>query len=372
MRGREVGVGVVRRWFGGGNPATPVSPLAGVEKLLAARSSPEVCDLGLKQAVLAVGGETRGYVVLGSDQHGYHFAAVHGYDPLLLNLKASHGPWREPGPRLIVNLIQELFTPNTKELRDQFGELGLRQAASSLVVPLVEHGTVHGALVLHRHGSAPLSDDELKRAGDWGRLIGHTLGPLTEAQLAYRSLVEFTRAFVQATEAQEFRQLGHAERVTAYALAIGRGQGLNRSHLSDLYFAAMLHDIGKLGNANLALESFEHPARGANLVASAPLLSRAAEGIKSHHERWDGTGFPQGLRGEAIPLLGRIVAAADTFDLLSSERGQALPLREVERALDKQAGYELEPAIVTLLINLLRKGKTTSELGRLAPGDLPF
>lgn len=362
----------MRRWFGGSNPVAPANPLAGVEKLLAARSSQEVCDLGLKQAILAVGGETRGYVVLGSDQHGYHFAAVHGYDPLLLSLKASHGPWREPGPRLIANLIQELFTPNTKELRDQFGEIGLRHAASSLVAPIVEHDTAHGALVLHRHSSTPLTDDELKRAGQWGKLIGHTLGPLTEAQLARRSLVEFTRAFVQASEAQEFSQLGHAERVTAYALSLGRALGLNRSQLGDLYFAAMLHDIGKLGNANLALENLEHPERGANLVASAPLLSRAAEGIKSHHERWDGTGFPQGLRDEAIPLLGRIVAAADTFDFLSSERGQALPLREVEKALDKRAGYELEPAIVALLINLLRKGKATSELARLAPGDLPF
>lgn len=363
---------MVRRWFGGSNAATPFNPLAGVEKLLAARSSQEVCELGLKQAVLAVGAETRGYVVLGSDLHGYHFAAVQGYDSLLLNLKASHGPWREPGPRLISNLIQELFTPNTKELRDQLGELGLRHAASSLVVPLAEHDKVHGALVLHRHGSTPLSDDELKHASQWGRLIGHTLGPLAEAQLARRSLVEFTRAFVQASEAQEFSQLGHAERVTAYALALGRALGLNRSQLSDLYFAAMLHDIGKLGNANLALENSEHPARGANLVASAPLLTRAAEGIKSHHERWDGTGFPQGLRGEAIPLLGRIVAVADAFDLLSSERGQALPLREVEKALDQRAGYELEPTIVTLLINLLRKGRSTSELARLAPGDLPF
>lgn len=364
---------MLRRWLGGSEPAAaPADPLPVVEKLLAARSAHELAQLGLKQAVLAVGGDTRGYVVLGNDQHGYHFAAVHGYDPLLLNLKASHGPWREPGPRLIANLIQELFTPNAKALRDQFGELGLREARSSLVAPLADQDTTHGALVLHRHDTVPLADEALKRAVQWGRLIGHALGLLLEAQLARRSLVEFTRAFVQAGEAHDFSQLGHAERVTAYALAIGRTLGLSRSQLADLYFAAMLHDIGKLGSADLAFEDTEHPARGANLVASSPLLAPAAEGIRSHHERWDGTGFPDGLQGEAIPLLARIVAVADSFDLLSSERGQALPLRDVEKALDRRAGYELDPKLVTVLLNLLRKGKSTAELARLGPDDPPF
>ena len=77
--------------------------------------------------------------------------------------------------------------------------------------------------------------------------------------------------------------------------------------------------------STLPNEDEVHPQRGANLIASSPLLSRAARGIRAHHERWDGAGFPQELQGEAIPLLGRIVAVADAFDLLSSERGQALP-----------------------------------------------
>ena len=135
----------------------------------------------------------------------------------------------------------------------------------------------------------------------------------------------------------------------------------------------MLHDIGKLGaGLDLSIEDIEHPQRGANMVASAGVLRNAAEGIRAHHENWDGSSFPSALRKEAIPLLGRIVAVADTFDVLSSERGQAMPLREVEKALEARSGRELDPSLVHLFINILRQGKSTSDLARLEESDLPF
>ncbi|HZJ09217.1 MAG TPA: HD domain-containing phosphohydrolase, partial [Trueperaceae bacterium] len=178
---------------------------------------------------------------------------------------------------------------------------------------------------------------------------------------------------MQAFEAQDFAQLGHAERVTAYALALGRSLEVSQQQLVDLYFAAMLHDIGKLGTGlDLGIEDLDHPQRGANMVASAALLGNAAEAIRHHHENWDGSGFPSALRKEAIPLLARIVAVADTFDTLSSERGQAMPLREVEKALDTRAGSELDPTLVSRFGNILRQGRDTKELGRLQDSDLPF
>lgn len=108
------------------------------------------------------------------------------------------------------------------------------------------------------------------------------------------------------------------------------------------------------------------------MVASAAMLEEAAEGIRHHHESWDGSGFPAGLRKDAIPLLARIVAVADTFDVLSSERGQALPLREVEKQLEARSGKELDPSLVSLFGNILRQGRDTTELARLQETDLPF
>ena len=127
----------------------------------------------------------------------------------------------------------------------------------------------------------------------------------------------------------------------------------------------MFHDLGKLGSPDPSAENSEHPLRGANLVASTPLLARAAEGIRAHHEHWDGSGFPYGLRGEEIPLLGRIVAVADVYDLLSSDRGHGLPMHEAQNALERRSGSQLDPNMVPLFVNILHRGKTTAELGGL-------
>jgi putative nucleotidyltransferase with HDIG domain len=172
-------------------------------------------------------------------------------------------------------------------------------------------------------------------------------------------------------EAQDFSQLGHAGRVAAYALAIGRTLDFKREDLRTLYFAAILHDIGKLGSSDFS-EDEAHPSRGANLVASAPLLEPSAEAIRAHHEHWDGSGFPQGLQGEEIPLNARIIAVADTFDLLSSERGTRLEPRQVELELEKRAAITLDPKLTNVFINILRRGKSTVELGQVEDIDLPF
>ncbi len=339
------------------------------------------------------GGNVRGYVVFGTNIDTYRFEAVQGYAPDLLTLTPAHGPWRDPGPRLVSNIVAELFTPNTKEMRTLLGGFGLREAKATLIVPITGDER-HGAVVLHRHGPEGFSEADLREAAGWGRLLGGAESLHGDLYRTRQSLIEFTNAFVEAMEAEDFSQLGHAKRVTAYALAIGRALDFNRQSLADLYFAAILHDVGKLGGGDkfgaggvpfegaphagvsvrdaLPSEDEVHPQRGANLIASSPLLSRAARGIRAHHERWDGAGFPQELRGEAIPLLGRIVAVADTFDLLSSERGQALPMREVERELRARAGASLDPNLVGLFINILRKGKSTAELGTLEHSDLPF
>lgn len=319
-------------------------------------------------------GDVRGYVVTGNSLGTYRFEAEYGYGPALLDLTPMHGPWRSAGPRVVANLIAELFTPNDASLRAQFSELGLREATTALVVPVEGRFAAYGSLVLQRHGGPAFNDEELKLAGRWAGVLGELLSQLAELRRAKLSLVEFTKAFVQAFEAQDFAQLGHAERVTAYALAVGRAAGFSMQELVDLYFAAMLHDIGKLGTGlDLSIEDLEHPQRGANLVASAELLARAAEGIRHHHEAWDGSGFPSGLRKDAIPRLARVVAIADTFDVLSSERGQALPLREVEKSLEARSGKELDPELVALFVNnVLRQGRSTQELGRLQESDLPF
>lgn len=364
---------MLRRFFNSTEAVALPDPLTAVEALLTLRTSVEQGDLVLKHLQAHLEGDIRGYIVLGTNPNGYRFLTTRGYSLGLLELTPQHGPWRDPGPRLVSNLIQELFTPNDKEMRTSLGELGLRDPKATLVVPLPSGNGTQGALVLHRHSAEPFTEDDLKLTKRWGRILGETLGAREELTRTRKSLIEFTRAFVEAMEAQDFTQLGHAQRVTSYSLALGRTLELNNDQLFDLYFAAMLHDIGKLGTGvDLSIEDSEHPLRGANLIASSPLLARAADGIRYHHERWDGSGFPEGRIGEAIPLMARIIAVADAFDLLSSERGQALPMREVEKILEARAKNDLDPKLVGLFINVLRRGKTTAELAKLDHSELPF
>ncbi len=362
-----------RRLFSSAESVAGPDTLGAVERLLRLQRASERSGEVLRVLTETLPGDVRGYVVSGVEPGQFSFEATHGYSPSLLGLTPVNGPWREPGPRLVGNLVAELFTPNDAAARTAYGELGLRAATSTLVVPCVGRFRRHGALVLHRHEGAAFSDEELRVALRWASVLGEAQGQAYELRRAKISLVEFTKAFVQAMEAQDFAQLGHAERVTAYALALGRVLELTNQEQADLYFAAVLHDIGKLGaGLDLSIEDIEHPQRGANMVASAGVLRNAAEGIRAHHENWDGSGFPSALRKEAIPLLGRIVAVADTFDVLSSERGQAMPLREVEKALEARSGRELDPSLVHLFINILRQGKSTSDLARLEESDLPF
>ena len=389
---------MLRRFFSSSEAVQP-DPVAASARLLELPGTRERCAHVLAHLAGSLGstptagssGNVRGYVVLGTNIDTYRFEAAQGYAPDLLTLTPAHGPWRDPGPRVVNNLVAELFTPNTKEMRTLLGGFGLREAKATLIVP-VTGDERHGALVLHRHGPEGFNEADLREAAGWGRLLGGVESLHGDLYRTRQSLIEFTNAFVEAMEAEDFSQLGHAKRVTAYALAIGRALDFNRQSLADLYFAAILHDVGKLGagdkfggggdpfksgvstgaSKDTSSEDEVHPQRGANLIASSPLLSRAARGIRAHHERWDGAGFPQELRGEAIPLLGRIVAVADTFDLLSSERGRALPPREVERELLARAGSSLDPNLVGLFINILRKGKSTAELGTLEHSDLPF
>lgn len=363
-----------RRLFNASDVATVPDPLGAVANVLRLQLPYERTEEVLESLAHTITGDVRGYVVTGNALGDYRFEAEFGYGPALLDLKPLHGPWRSAGPRVVANLIAELFTPNDATLRAQFTELGLREATTALVVPVEGRFSSHGSLVLHRHGGPAFNEEELKLAGKWAGVLGELLSQLAELRRAKLSLVEFTKAFVQAFEAQDFAQLGHAERVTAYALAVGRASGLSAQELVDLYFAAMLHDIGKLGSGlDLGIEDLEHPQRGANLVASAVLLESAAEGIRHHHENWDGSGFPSGMRKETIPKIARVIAVADTFDVLSSERGQALPLREVEKALEARSGRELDPELVSLFVNnVLRQGRSTQELGRLQESDLPF
>lgn len=177
-------------------------------------------------------------------------------------------------------------------------------------------------------------------------------------------------SLANAIEARDGYTGGHVERVTRYAVATGTELDLSAEELRNLWVGALLHDAGKIGvpdeilkkPGKLTAEEYEemkrHPEIGAAIMERSSFLRPALRGVLHHQEKWDGTGYPTGLRGEAISLEGRILSVADTFDAIISARpyrGMRSP-EEAVAELRRCAGTQFDPAVVAAFIRAMGKG----------------
>ncbi|HUN88593.1 MAG TPA: HD domain-containing phosphohydrolase [Terriglobales bacterium] len=170
-------------------------------------------------------------------------------------------------------------------------------------------------------------------------------------------------ALALAIEAKDHTTGAHLERVRVYALELGKDLGISEDEMAALKAAAVLHDIGKLAvpehiiskPGKLTPEEFEkmkvHPVVGAEILEQVHFPYPVAPIVRSHHEKWDGTGYPDGLAGEAIPIGSRILAAVDCLDALASDRQyrKALPLDEAMARVEADAGKHFDPRVVAAL-----------------------
>ena len=163
-----------------------------------------------------------------------------------------------------------------------------------------------------------------------------------------------------AIDAKDPYTCGHSERVARIAVRIGEEMKLSRGEISDLYLAGLLHDVGKIGirddvlfkEGPLTPAEFEHikehPAMGERIIANVTRLSYLRPGVRGHHERFDGKGYPDGLAGESIPLMARVLAVADSCDAMMSARRYrpALPQERIEAIARQGAGTQWDPRVV--------------------------
>jgi HD-GYP domain-containing protein (c-di-GMP phosphodiesterase class II) len=194
-----------------------------------------------------------------------------------------------------------------------------------------------------------------------------------ENRRLYESLeqgyLETIVALANSIDSKDAYTRGHSQRVGDVAVEIGRELSLPERQLKQLQYGGILHDIGKIGivesilckqsrltDAEMAIMR-EHPAIGDSIIGPVSFLSGVRSCVRSHHERWDGTGYPDKIKGEDIPLLARIVACADTFDACTSTRPyqKAMPLEQAMQILDKLSGAQLDPKVVAALRSVLQK-----------------
>jgi putative nucleotidyltransferase with HDIG domain len=180
---------------------------------------------------------------------------------------------------------------------------------------------------------------------------------LNSLEGAYRSTLQ---ALTAALETRDSETHGHSERVVTYSLRLGREYGLNSEEMKSLEFGALLHDIGKIGvpdsilrkPAKLTEEEWvlmrEHPQHGQQILRGIEFLQGAARVVAQHHEKWDGTGYPLGLRSDDIDICARIFAVADAFDAITSDRvyRRGKPYEAAAKELDDWAGRQFDPKVV--------------------------
>lgn len=192
---------------------------------------------------------------------------------------------------------------------------------------------------------------------------------ILKRQREYKELTEQTIRIIGRTiDAKDKYTIGHSNRVAAYAVEIGRRYGLDKEQLEQLHYSALLHDIGKIGIPDSILkkpgkltdEEYEqikqHPAIGGEILKDFTLVPWITAGTKYHHERYDGKGYNEGLKGEEIPLYARIISVADSYDSMSSGRVYRPPLPEdvIIQELEKGKGTQFDAKFADIMIQMLR------------------
>jgi putative nucleotidyltransferase with HDIG domain len=222
----------------------------------------------------------------------------------------------------------------------------LRQAEAAVERALHHHELI----VAKRRYENHLEDLVTQRTAE----LDEALGSLENA---YRSTLQ---ALTAALEARDAETHGHSERVVTFSLRLGREYGLTSAEMKALEFGSLLHDIGKIGvpdailrkPAKLTEEEWErmreHPLHGQQILRGIKFLTGAARVVAQHHEKWDGSGYPLGLKGGDIDVCARIFSVADAFDAITSDRvyrkGRSYEVALAE--LDEWAGRQFDPKIV--------------------------
>jgi HD-GYP domain-containing protein (c-di-GMP phosphodiesterase class II) len=180
--------------------------------------------------------------------------------------------------------------------------------------------------------------------------------------------IAMVRSLVNAVDQKDEYTCGHSLRVAYYATELGKRLALSEVELQMLQWSALLHDVGKIGirdavlkkEGKLTEEEFdhikEHPVRSYRVVAEVGQLAGALDGILHHHERWNGTGYPDRLAGDAIPLQARIIQMADMFDALTSNRSYrpAFDWQKALQIMEEEGGSTVDPTLQRVFDRMIR------------------
>jgi response regulator RpfG family c-di-GMP phosphodiesterase len=277
--------------------------------------------------------------------------------------EAIAGHVLETGKAMIVGDISSI-----KAESDRYSEFKSFISFPLMQVPLKTTNVSLGIInVTNRFGDQPFDKEDLENLD----FIADTASVAINNQLKSIELEKnyfmTMKALAAAVEEKDRYTRGHSERVKTYAVELAKRLGLPHETISTIEHACVLHDMGKIGipdviiqkDCDLTEEEYrlikEHPAKGERIIRVIPFLESALPIVRHHHERFDGTGYPDGLRGEDIELGARIVAIADTYDAMTTERPYRgpLPKDHAIAVLKEQKGKQFDPELVDIFVRYL-------------------
>jgi len=236
------------------------------------------------------------------------------------------------------------------------------ETRNMVVAPVATKEKVWGVLQVLNKRSGNFSDDDLKLVEALADQVAIAIENASIYQEMRQTFLGVTTALAEALEKRDPYTGGHTRRVHEYSVMIAERLGLPQHEIDTLRLAAIMHDIGKIGVSDQVLrkpgrlndeefrEMSRHPEAGVDIIEHLPQLSGVIPGVLSHHEQYDGSGYPHKLKAEDIPLLARIIAVADAFDAMTSDRPYrtALDFKTAFAELKRCSGTQFDPQLVVL------------------------
>jgi putative nucleotidyltransferase with HDIG domain len=256
-----------------------------------------------------------------------------------------------------------------------------------VIIPIKSEGAVHGIMTFYTPPDVLPSPSDLRLLKGVARQLAVALKNNKLISELENLSMNITHALSCAIDAKSPWTKGHSERVAEYAAAIGEKLGLEQRFIERLRLAGLLHDIGKIGTYDRLLDKAEkltpeehelikkHPDRGCEILAPINDMDDILPAVRHHHERWDGKGYPAGLKGKDIPLMARVLCIADSFDTMTEDRPYR-PSIGVDNAVQELkycAGTQFDPELVEIFLGFCRtKGTLSRKEDQAAAGtDCP-
>jgi HD-GYP domain-containing protein (c-di-GMP phosphodiesterase class II) len=254
------------------------------------------------------------------------------------------------------------------------GESIVRQRIRSVMcAPMRTTDEILGVLYVDSMMAREFSEAELELLAAIGNQAGIAMHRARLMAEVERLFLDVMKAIASIIDAKDGYTHQHSERVAAFGVRLARHLGFDADSRAIVELSGLLHDVGKIGVPDAILnkpgkltdsefkEMRLHPLHGARILSNiqSQRVVSVLPGVKYHHERWDGKGYPEGLKGEEIPLLGRVLGVADFLDALTSDRSyrKGLPLEEALQMVKDLDGQAFDPAVVKAAVELHAKGE---------------